>query len=80
MDIEMKFRNICSIITKIDLTSFSIKTNLSDLNMDSIVFIKLVIAIEEEFELSFDDDYLDMSFFKTLEDITKYIKSKKDNI
>ncbi len=52
-------------------------TNLEiDLGYDSISFIKLIIEIEEKFEIQFPDEYLDyeiVSNFQSLEEVVKTI-------
>ncbi|MGE5631459.1 MAG: acyl carrier protein [Caulobacteraceae bacterium] len=52
----------------------SIKNNLSE--VDSITFIKIVVSLENEFDIEFDDDMLSVAKFLTIKSIAEYIESK----
>ncbi|MCP1132763.1 acyl carrier protein [Paenibacillus polysaccharolyticus] len=54
----------------------SMETNLIQAGVNSISFIKLVILIENEFNISFDEERLDISYFPTIKDIVGYIESE----
>lgn len=49
-------------------------TNLTnDLNFSSLDFIKLVVKIENEFDIEFDDDFLDFNRFNVFGELVIYI-------
>ena len=49
-------------------------TNLTnDLHFGSLDFIKLVVKIENEYDIEFDDDFLDFNKFNRFSDLAKYI-------
>lgn len=48
--------------------------DLSSFGVNSVNFIKLVVAVEEEFGFEFDDEQLDFNNFKTINGIVEYIK------
>ena len=50
--------------------------NLGDLGINSLNFVKLVVAFEEEFEIEFDGEELNYNGFRTLADIVSLIESK----
>ncbi len=50
--------------------------NLVDLNINSITFIKLVIEMEKEFDIEFEDDDLDISRFPTFQGIAQFVAEK----
>ena len=50
------------------------ETNLSDLNISSIVFIKTIIALEKEFDFEFDDEMLLITAFPTIKSIIEYVE------
>lgn len=52
----------------------SIKDNLPE--VDSITFVKMVISLENEFDIEFDVDMLFVAKFPTIKSIAEYIKSK----
>lgn len=49
---------------------------LSAMGINSLKFIKIVIAIEEEFDIEFDDEYMSNEAFITLGDLMNYINLK----
>lgn len=48
---------------------------LSDV-LDSITFIKMVVALESEFNFEFDDEMLLITKFPTTDSMIKYVESK----
>lgn len=46
------------------------------LAFDSITFIKVIVALEDEFGIQFDVDKIDIENFKTIQELAKYIESK----
>ena len=42
--------------------------------MNSISFIKIVVEIEKEFDIVFENEYLDMALFKDAETLIKYVE------
>jgi len=55
---------------------FADNDDLTVLGMNSISFIKLVVAIEEEFHFEFEDEDLDYSRFTSLNLLCKYVESR----
>ena len=49
---------------------------VEDLGFDSICFVNMIIAIEEVYNFSFDDDYINIKKLKTVKDIAEYISFK----
>lgn len=47
--------------------------NLSLLGIDSLVFIQLIIEIEQEFQIEIDDTDLSLENFLTINDFVSYI-------
>lgn len=50
--------------------------SLAILGINSVDFIKLIVLIENEFEIEFDDTHLEYTKFGKFEDFIKYIESK----
>lgn len=50
--------------------------NAEFLNIDSITFIKIIVALEEAFDFEFDDEMLLISKFPTIESMIEYVKTK----
>lgn len=52
------------------------KSNLIDIGFNSFLFIRLIVEIENEFDIEFDDEKLNIGAFLTINDLCDYIKSK----
>lgn len=52
------------------------ETGLVDIGIDSITFIKMVVALEEEFDFEFDDEKLFITAFSTIRTMIEYIEAK----
>lgn len=80
MDEKIK-ANIREIIGKnIELTvpieKISYDDDLTTFGMNSITFIKVVVAIELEYGFEFEDDIMLVEKFKKINDLVSYIKEK----
>ncbi|WP_010250894.1 acyl carrier protein [Acetivibrio cellulolyticus] len=51
-----------------------LEDTLSSLNINSISFIRLVVEIEKEFNIEFQDDIIDVNNFKTLKSLVEFIE------
>ena len=54
--------------------NISINENLNNLGIDSLSFISLIVDIEYEFNIVFDDDMLLLEKFRSINDLANYIK------
>ena len=61
---------------EIPVESIKIDEPLCELDLDSINFVKLVIALEAEFDFEFDDNKLLISEFPTVLSLVEYIEEK----
>lgn len=61
---------------EIPVESIKVDQPLSELDLDSINFVKLVIALEAEFDFEFDDDKLLVSEFPTVRSLVEYVEEK----
>ncbi|MCX8131600.1 MAG: non-ribosomal peptide synthetase [Clostridia bacterium] len=52
-------------------------TDLSSVGVDSITFIKIIVALENVFEIEFDVDMLLFTAFPTIQSLIEYVESKK---
>jgi len=62
------------------LNEGSFVKKLSDLAINSVVFIKIVVQLEDCFDFEFDDEDLDYNRFLYLSDICDYIYDKKTGV
>ncbi len=56
----------------------SIDSNFSE--VDSITFIKIVVALEIEFDFEFDDEMLLITNFPTIKSMVEYVMSKEHEL
>lgn len=61
---------------EIPVESIRFDAPLSELDLDSINFVKLVIILEMEFNFEFDDDKLLISEFPTVQSLVEYVDEK----
>lgn len=61
------------------LTSEQIDEDLSALGMDSITFIRVIVALEEAFDIEIPDEYLLITEMNTLSKMTDVISTVLDN-
>ena len=55
---------------------FDVNSNFTVMGVDSITFIKIIVALEQEFGFEFDDEMLLFSAFPTIETMIKYVIEK----
>ncbi|KTD86651.1 non-ribosomal peptide synthetase [Paenibacillus etheri] len=54
----------------------SLHSRLSDLGIDSITFVSIIVAFEAEFDMEFEDEKLVFKAFNTIEEIADYLKHR----
>lgn len=75
-DIQQKvIEFINEIIMNIEV-QITLNTEMTSIGLDSILFVRLVIAIEEEFGFEFDDEMMAYTTLKTVGDFIEYVESK----
>ncbi len=58
--------------------SNDISETLETYDINSIAFIKIIVAIEDAFDIEFENKNLDIRSFNTIKDIEIYVKEKID--
>jgi acyl carrier protein len=74
LGIQQKVIEIVRQTLKLD--NLGLETKFEDTGADSIAFIKTVVALEDEFNIEFEDDYLYTEVLPTIRTMVGYIKSK----
>ena len=46
---------------------------VDDLGFDSLAFINMVVAIENDYGITFNDEYINMEKLKTVKDVKNYL-------
>jgi acyl carrier protein len=76
MDIIDIQNDVVNTIKDLVNVQISIDTNLQDINMDSITFIKMIVNLETTFNFEFDDEMLLITKFPTVKTIIEYVAMK----
>lgn len=53
--------------------------DIAEKGVNSLIFIKLIVILETEFEVEFDDSELDITKYRTLNDLADYIENMMEN-
>lgn len=66
------------IISELDSTigDVTLETSFINAGIDSITFIRIVVALESEFGFEFDDEMLLITQFPTIKSMIEYVASK----
>lgn len=80
-DIEMRVVKILKEnSTKKDIDESKILNNdLNDLGINSLSFIKIVVALEEEFNIQFEDTQINFELFGNVKKLASIIEKKMKN-
>lgn len=62
-----------------EITFAQTEDDLSALGMDSITFIRTIVALEEEFDIEIPDEYLLLTEMNTISKMTDVISAVLDN-
>ena len=62
-----------------EVSQEQLEDSLPELGMDSIMFIQIVVALEEEFECEFPDEKLVVTEMNTVQKIVDVLQSIYDN-
>ncbi len=74
-DVFERLANIISTKTKVKKEEITLDSDFElDLNLDSLDIVEIIMAIEEEFNITIPDD--DVQKLKTVRDAVEYIRSK----
>lgn len=78
---EKKVREILkeNIKTSVSFDEIGTEHSLSEIGVNSIDFIKVIVAIETEFDFEFNDEDLDFSMYDNIQKIVSYIENKLNN-
>lgn len=64
---------------KLEITAEQLEENLPDLGMDSITFIQIIVALEEEFECEIPDEKLLITEMDTAQKMIDVLQALYDN-
>ena len=64
----------CECALEEDIT---IDTKISDLSLDSLTFVSILVSIEDTFNIEFDIETLDIKTWNTVGDIIEYVMRER---
>jgi amino acid adenylation domain-containing protein len=70
------FEIIIESLSKKSIENISIEMDFNSIGLDSITFIKTIVALEGEFDFEFDDEMLLITKFPTIRTMIDYVESK----
>lgn len=78
MDIEKEIRNILkgNVELEIPVDEIAVDASLLELGVDSISMIKIILNIENVFDLIFEDDDLVVENFMNIERLVNYVRKR----
>jgi len=75
-NVDYDCNEVMRIIKKVVDREINENDSLSQSDMDSITFIRIVVALESEFDFEFDDEMLLIKKFPTIKSMIEYVESK----
>ena len=78
MDVKQQIRGIikCHIEDKQTLNQLGDDDSISTLQINSLIFMKIIIDLEDTHEIEFDFDKLDINNFRTINNLHEYVNEK----
>ena len=78
-EVEIKVKEIMIEDNEVlnDIEEIDGESTFDSLGLNSIMFIKKIVAIESEFDFEFEDEELNMEKFNTINELISYIINKK---
>ena len=75
-DTQAKIFQVIASNLNSEIEDVTLETGFSDAGVDSITFIKIVVALESEFDFEFDDEMLLITAFPTIKSMIEYVETK----
>ncbi|MNW40286.1 Acyl carrier protein [compost metagenome] len=76
LNISERVASIIQDTLQVSRSEFAQTENLIELGMTSLSFVKLIVLLETEFNIEFDDDDFLMDKFEFLDDFVSYVQKK----
>ena len=73
------YKKIISEVSALGIAETDIKdemTLVDDLAFDSLTFVQMVLMLENEYNIKFDDEYINIEKLQTVKDVAEYIETK----
>ena len=56
--------------------NIGLDTTFKEIEIESIIFITLIVEIEDHFEIEFDDENMILSYYQTVGEFVNYVENK----
>lgn len=76
MNIEQEILSLFAEEAGISIGNNLINQEIKDIGINSITFVKIIVTIENKFNIEFDFDMLSINQFSTLASLIVYVRSK----
>lgn len=63
---------------QIDLSNVDMDQNLIDMGLNSLQYVQMLVLFEGEFDIEFEEEYLNINTLNTFNKIKAYIYDKKN--
>lgn len=83
MELVERIKNIISTVLKVDkdkIDEISQDETLNRVGVDSVNFIEIVVSLEEEFNIAFEDDELLLQNLNTINKLQAIISGKLESL
>ena len=78
-DIRERFKKVIAQTLEIQPENINLEAKLQDLGANSYYYLRIVVALEDEFGFEFSDDQLDYEKFETVMEIVNYVEKQIQN-
>lgn len=75
-DTQKKVIDVITTNANLSIDDITLETEFMKAGVNSITFIKIVVALEDEFGFEFDDEMLLLTVFPTIKSIIEYVETK----
>lgn len=73
-DVEKKVAEIVADVVELDCREIDFGMNIMEMGINSINFVSILVELEDEFDIEFDDENLTITAFSTLANIVSYLE------
>ncbi|WP_455714515.1 phosphopantetheine-binding protein [Anaerosporobacter sp.] len=72
-------KSIVKVKAELSLADISLMSSFEEMGIDSIEFVKILLDLEEEFDIEFEEEYMLSTTYNNVEGLVQYIESVIEN-
>lgn len=81
METEVRICKVLSEVMGRELTPEQLKNQrLSSLNINSMTFLKIIVNLEDEFDVTFDDEEINYDMFGSFEQLCRLMETNRGGV